>query len=102
MSKSSERRRIRREIKALQTLESNLNKIIRGTKDASESLEKGRNKAINVYSLNDDETPIISKIKELESDISETSNYLKSNVIPSIKDRIEELREELEELEDDD
>lgn len=102
MSKSSERRRIRKEIKGLQTLETNLIKIIRETKGAYESLEKGKNKATNVYSINDDITPLITKMSDLESDISETSNYLKSTIIPNIESRIEELYDELEELEDDD
>lgn len=102
MSRSSSRRRIRREIRALQALKKNIVHIIQNINFSFQSLEQGKNQIRDIYTINDENTPIMFKIVSLSKDISETSNYLKRVVIPDIENRIEELYDELASLDDDD
>lgn len=102
MSRSSSRRRIHREIRALQALKKNIVHIIQNINFSFQSLEQGKNQIRDIYTINDENTPIMFKIVSLSKDISETSNYLKRVVIPDIENRIEELYDELASLDDDD
>lgn len=56
--------------------------------------------ANNNYSINDDGSNIGETAKSLKESCAETSNYLKNTVIPAIDSKMEEIKNEIERLEE--
>lgn len=53
----------------------------------------------NKYQIDNNPTPILSRTKELKSDMKETYNYLNNKVLPAIKSEIVSLNNKKDRLE---
>ncbi len=77
-------------------LKSDINTIIINLNNTVNDLENIRPNLKNIYNINEDITPIVSNVEKVKNKISETSNYLKNTIIPSINNTIRKLTNDLE------
>lgn len=83
-----------RDIRKYQTLKTNTIAICEKLSLAINNTDNLNKEIISKYSINGNRTPITSRTEKLKSDIKETYNYLKNNVLPAIDLEIFSLNKE--------
>lgn len=81
-------------------LKDNIYVIINHLNNANDYSFKAKNQLDGVYTINDSNTNIYSRIKLLSENINSTSNYLKNTIIPAIDNAINGLNNQIKAIQE--
>lgn len=84
------------EIRKYNNLKTILSKIISDLSSSVNEMSNIHSDITSVYSVNDNNTLIVSKVNNLSKDITNTGSYLKNTVLPAIDSAIYSLRKKIE------
>lgn len=90
---------LQRELSQYESLKDQLSRFSSKLDDASIDTEEMHKNLKNHYHIDDDTNKGVERTKKLKTKIDEMSNYVMGTVYPAIDDRMREIREEIERIE---
>lgn len=86
------------QIRQFEALSKNIDSVVKSL-NACDSKFSNLDRTLDAnYNVNNDVTPVYHKLKDLDGDISEASNYLKNSVVPAINSAINALYRRIQEI----
>lgn len=91
---------LQRDLTRYEYLKNNLGTVVTELNSANDSIGKIKTTIDDNYSINDSGNKTGERAKKLYNNVSETSNYVKNTIIPAINKKMEEIRKEIERIEE--
>jgi gas vesicle protein len=91
---------LKRELAQFEVLKTKMTLVSSKLNDASVYANQAHDTLDNNYNINDDGSVLSNGAENLGKDLAETSNYLKNTVNPAIDSRMEEIKSEIQRLEE--
>jgi hypothetical protein len=86
------------DIKRYRNLKDKLNTILYELLSSQNELSTVSSNIKNKYQVNNDTTPIYSRVTKLDGNIDTTYNYIKNKIIPSIDSAINSLNKQIDDI----
>ena len=79
-------------------LKSSISKIVTDLNSFNTNIDTIKNRTVGVYTVNGENTPIISRLTKLDNSSSQVRSYLKKTIIPAIDSAIRECDAQIDKL----